>query len=41
MTGATLLRPPMPQPLLRFLREDGTPWRFGMEEPEKFRGRLG
>lgn len=41
MTGATLLRHPMTQPFLRFLCEDGTPWRFGTEEPEEFLGRLG
>ncbi|TMR06536.1 SAM-dependent methyltransferase [Actinomadura soli] len=36
MTSATLLRHPMTQPFLRSLREDGTPWRFGTDQPEEF-----
>ncbi|GAA2472673.1 class I SAM-dependent methyltransferase [Streptomyces mauvecolor] len=36
MTSATLLRHPLTQPFLRTLREDGTPWQFGTDEPEKF-----
>lgn len=36
MTSATLLRHPMTQPFLRRLRQDGTPWRFGTDVPEKF-----
>jgi methyltransferase (TIGR00027 family) len=36
MTSATLLRHPMTQPFLRRLREDGTPWQFGTDNPEEF-----
>lgn len=36
MTSASLLRHPMTQPFLRLLREDGTPWRFGTDDPEAF-----
>ncbi|MFH9657372.1 class I SAM-dependent methyltransferase [Streptomyces sp. NPDC017248] len=36
MTSATLLRHPMTQPFLRSLREDGTPWQFGTDDPEEF-----
>ncbi|MCW5253895.1 class I SAM-dependent methyltransferase [Streptomyces sp. SHP 1-2] len=31
-----LLRSPFSQSFLRGLREDGTPWRFGTDEPERF-----
>jgi O-methyltransferase involved in polyketide biosynthesis len=36
ITSATLPRHPMTQPFLRSLCEDGTPWRFGTDEPEEF-----
>lgn len=36
MTSAALLRHPMTQSFLRRLREDGTPWRFGTDDPEGF-----
>jgi methyltransferase (TIGR00027 family) len=36
MTSATLLRHPMTQPFLNRLREDGTPWQFGTDDPEQF-----
>ncbi|MGX7674444.1 class I SAM-dependent methyltransferase [Plantactinospora sp. DSM 117369] len=36
MTSAALLRHPMTQSFLRRLREDGTPWQFGTDEPERF-----
>ncbi|MEU6353802.1 SAM-dependent methyltransferase [Streptomyces sp. NPDC047072] len=36
MTSATLLRHPMTQPFLRSLREEGTPWQFGTDDPEDF-----
>jgi methyltransferase (TIGR00027 family) len=36
MTSATLLRHPMTQAFLRRLREDGTPWQFGTDNPEEF-----
>jgi methyltransferase (TIGR00027 family) len=36
MTSEALLRHPMTQPFLRRLREDGTPWRFGSDDPAAF-----
>jgi methyltransferase (TIGR00027 family) len=36
MTSAALLRHPMTQQFLRLLREDGTPWQFGTDDPERF-----
>jgi methyltransferase (TIGR00027 family) len=36
MTSAALLRHPMTQPFLRRLREDGTPWQFGSDDPAAF-----
>lgn len=36
MTSETLLRHPMTQSFLRRLREDGTPWRFGTDDPAAF-----
>ncbi|HET9382957.1 MAG TPA: SAM-dependent methyltransferase [Streptomyces sp.] len=41
MTSRTLLRHPLTQPFLRSLREDGTPWQFGTDEPEAFLARHG
>jgi methyltransferase (TIGR00027 family) len=36
MTSATLLQHPMTQSFLRRLREDGTPWQFGTDQPAEF-----
>jgi methyltransferase (TIGR00027 family) len=36
MTSATLLRHPMTQMFLATLRADGTPWRFGTDDPVGF-----
>ncbi|MEU4741041.1 SAM-dependent methyltransferase [Actinosynnema sp. NPDC023658] len=41
MTSATTLRHPMTQPFLRSLRDDGTPWQFGTDDPEGFLERCG
>lgn len=41
LTSATLLRHPMTQPFLKRLREDGTPWRFGSDDPREFLSRHG
>lgn len=36
LASAATLRHPMTQSFLRLLREDGTPWRFGTDDPEGF-----
>lgn len=41
MTSAALLRSPFTRGFLATLAKDGTPWRFGTDEPEAFLARLG
>jgi methyltransferase (TIGR00027 family) len=41
MTSAALLKSPFTRGFLAALERDGTPWRFGTDEPEAFLARLG